>query len=75
MTANRHYRRAMRPRDVIAELRSGSGAQWSPRAVDALAHLWDAVRLVPAAQAQESTRTHPPADQPAAPPVAVPVEA
>lgn len=54
MTANRHYRLAIRPEAVIDELRRGSGAQWSPRAVAALVSLWETGRLLPASQAGEA---------------------
>ena len=54
MTANRHYRLALRPEAVIVELKKGSGAQWSPRAVAALVALWESGRLLPASTAAET---------------------
>lgn len=48
MTANRHYRNSLAMEDVLEELRTGIGNQWSPRAVDALLALWTNGQLVPA---------------------------
>ncbi len=49
MTANRHYRLALTPEVVLAELTRGGGRQWSPKVIDALMELSRSGLLVPAA--------------------------
>ena len=49
MTSDRPYRRRMSEGEALHELREGSGTQWHPRVVEAIADVLDAVeRRVPA---------------------------